>query len=189
GLKYESLTMNAVDAQLIEQLRMTAEVVCSVFHVPGYMVGIGSAPTYNNVEALAQNYYSQCLQSLIESLELCLDEGLALPNDLRTEADLDGLLRMDTSTLVKTLAEGVKGGIMEPNHARGKLNLPPVAGGQTPYMQQQNYSLAALDARDRAAAAPASPTPALTNSAPDAAAITQRLIEKLRQGQGRAGHA
>ena len=149
GLKYESLTMTAVDAQMIDQLRMTAEIVCSVFHVPGYMVGVGAMPTYNNIEALSQNYYAQCLQSLIESLELCLDEGLALPNDLRTEADLDGLLRMDTATLVKTLSDGVRGGIMEPNYARRRLDLPPVAGGETPYMQQQNYSLAALDARDR----------------------------------------
>ena len=27
--------------------------------------------------------------------------------------------------------------------------MPPVQGGATPYLQQQNYSLAALDARDK----------------------------------------
>ncbi|MGF6877372.1 phage portal protein [Paraburkholderia sp. MM5477-R1] len=163
GLKYEALTMNAVDAQLIEQLKMTAEIVCSVFHVPGYMVGIGTAPTYNNIEALSQNYYSQCLQSLIESLELCMDEGLAVQPQYRTECDLDGLLRMDTATMVKTLTDGVGGGIVAPNEARRKLNMKPVKGGQTPYLQQQNYSLAALDERDRNApfAKPA-PTPATT---------------------------
>ncbi|BAO89028.1 phage portal protein [Caballeronia cordobensis] len=149
NLKYEPLTMTAVDAQLIEQLRMTSEIVCSVFHVPGYMVGVGAAPTYNNIEALSQNYYSQCLQSLIESFELCLDEGLALPDIYRTELDLDGLLRMDTATMVKTLSDAVGGGIAAPNEARKKLNLRPMKGGDTPYMQQQNYSLAALDERDR----------------------------------------
>jgi HK97 family phage portal protein len=149
GLKYEALTMTAVDAQLIEQLKMTSEIVCSVYHVPGYMVGVGTAPTYNNIEALAQNYYSQCLQSLIESLELCMDEGLTLPAQYRTELDLDGLLRMDTATMVKTLSDGVGGGIVAPNEARKRLNMKPVKGGQTPYMQQQNYSLAALDERDR----------------------------------------
>ncbi|CAB3681749.1 hypothetical protein R8871_02549 [Paraburkholderia graminis C4D1M] len=148
GLKYEALTMNAVDAQLIEQQKMTAEIVCSVFHVPQYMVGVGTAPTYNNIEALSQNYYSQCLQSLIESLELCLDEGMALPKDYRTELDLDGLLRMDTASLIKTLTDGVGGGIVAPNEARRKINLKPVKGGATPYLQQQNYSLAALAERD-----------------------------------------
>jgi HK97 family phage portal protein len=149
GLKYEPLTMNAVDAELVDQLKMTSEVVCSVYHVPGYMVGVGTAPTYNNIEALAQNYYSQCLQSLIESFELCMDEGLALPVQYRTELDLDGLLRMDTATMMKTLSDGVGGGIVAPNEARKRLNMKPMKGGQTPYMQQQNYSLAALDERDR----------------------------------------
>lgn len=149
NLKYQPLTMTAVDAQLIDQLRMTSEIVCSVFHVPGYMIGVGTAPTYNNIEALSQNYYAQCLQSLIESFELCLDEGLALPDNYRTELDLDGLLRMDTATMVKTLSDAVGGGIAAPNEARKKLNLRPMKGGDTPYMQQQNYSLAALDERDR----------------------------------------
>lgn len=149
ALKYEPLTMNAVDSELIDQLKMTSEIVCSVFHVPGYMIGVGTMPTYNNIEALSQNYYSQCLQSLIESLELCMDEGLALPVQYRTELDLDGLLRMDTATLMKTLSDGVGGGIVAPNEARRRLNMKPVKGGQTPYLQQQNYSLAALDERDR----------------------------------------
>ena len=37
---------------------------------------------------------------------------------------------------------------MTPNEARAKLDLPPVAGGASPYLQQQNYSLAALDKRN-----------------------------------------
>jgi hypothetical protein len=52
------------------------------------MVGIGQPPTYNNIEALNQAYYSQCLQSLIESIELLLDEGLELPKPLGTEFEL-----------------------------------------------------------------------------------------------------
>ncbi|SAK63553.1 phage-like protein [Caballeronia pedi] len=165
NLKYQPLTMTAVDAELVDQLKMTSEVVCSVFHVPGYMVGVGAAPTYNNIESLSQNYYSQCLQSLIESFELCLDEGLALPPEYRTELDLDGLLRMDTATMVKTLVDSVGGGIAAPNEARKRLNLRPVKGGQTPYLQQQNYSLAALDERDRNAPF-AKPDPAPTIGPP-----------------------
>lgn len=174
NLKYEPLMMKAVDAQLIDQLKMTSEIVCTVFHVPGYMVGVGTAPTYNNIEALSQNYYSQCLQSLIESFELCMDEGLALPPDFRTELDLDGLLRMDTATMIKTLTDGVGGGIVAPNEARQRLNMRPVKGGSTPYLQQQNYSLAALDERDRngpfekpAAPAPVGGQPASTSGNPE----------------------
>ena len=35
GLKYESMAINAVDSQMLEQLKATAEMVCSTFHVPG----------------------------------------------------------------------------------------------------------------------------------------------------------
>jgi len=151
GLKYERLTVNAVDAQLIDQLKFSAETVCSTFHVPPYMIGVGPMPAYNNIEALNQQYYSQCLQSLIESLELSLDEGLGLvaaSGSYGTELDLDGLLRMDTATRFKSHSDAIAGGWLAPNEARRKEDFAPVKGGETPYLQQQNYSLAALAARD-----------------------------------------
>lgn len=149
GLSYEPMVMSAVDSQLVEQLRWSAETVCSVFHVPPYKVGVGQTPAYANAEILNQIYYSDCLQSLIESIELCLDEGLELPAQYGTEFDLDGLLRMDTATLYKANNDAVGGGWMAPNEARRRAGLPPVDGGETPYLQQQNFSLAALAKRDR----------------------------------------
>lgn len=149
GLKYEQMAINAIDAQLIEQLKWTAETVASCFHVPAYMVGIGPMPTYNNIQALNQQYYTQCLQALIEAIELLLDEGLELPAPFGTEFDLDGLLRMDTATQYSAIADGIKGGFLAPNEGRAKINLKPVKGGETPYLQQQNFSLAALAERDR----------------------------------------
>jgi HK97 family phage portal protein len=148
GLKYEALGINAHDSQLIEQLKWSAEVVCSVFHVPPYKIGLGAMPTYNNIQALNVEYYSQCLQIRIESIELALDEGLELAQDLGTEFDLDGLLRMDSGTQFTSLKEGIAGGILAPNEARRRLDLPPVEGGDDCYLQQQNFSLAALAKRD-----------------------------------------
>lgn len=162
GLKYEHMAMSAIDSQLIEQLRWSAETVCSTFHVPAYKVGVGATPTYANAEILNQIYYSDCLQSLIESAELCLDEGLELPDGLGVEFDLDGLLRMDTATLYKSNNDAVGGGWMAPNEARRRADLPPVKGGETPYLQQQNYSLAALDQRDQANPLGAKPEPVVS---------------------------
>ncbi len=156
GLKFEAMTMRSTDAQLIEQLKWTAENVCTCYHVPAYKVGVGAPPAFNNIESLDQQYYSQCLQILIECIELLLDEGLAIKAPQSTEFDLDDLLRMDTATLIDVQAKGVGAGLVAPNEGRRKLGLPPVKGGETPYLQQQNYSLAALDARDRALPAPSS---------------------------------
>jgi HK97 family phage portal protein len=150
GLTYEPMIVNPHDAQLIDQLKWTAETVCSAFHVPAHMVGIGQPPTYNNIEALNQQYYSQCLQSLIENIELLLDEGLELPKPYGTEFDLDDLLRMDTATKVKAAADALKAGGMSPNEARKRyFDLGPTEGGESPYLQVQNYSLSALAKRDQ----------------------------------------
>jgi phage portal protein BeeE len=140
-----------VDSDLINQMNMSSKQVCSAFHVPEFMVGVGSPPSYNNVEALYQMYYSQCLQTHIEGIESILDDGLGLlkaNQDAGTEFDLDDLLRMDTATQYKTYGEGVSRGILAPNEARRRLNLKPVTGGDTPYLQQQNFSLEALNKRD-----------------------------------------
>ncbi len=148
GLEPKSFTLSAEDSQLIEQLNWTGEDVCRAFGVPAYKVGIGAMPAYNNVEALDQAYYSQCLQELIECMEALLDEGLEMPTGYGVELDLDGLLRMDSMTRAEVDKTELSAGILSPNEARAKRGLLPVDGGATPYMQQQNYSLAALAKRD-----------------------------------------
>lgn len=148
GAKYNPVSVSAVDAQTVEQLKMTAEIICSVFHVPAYKAGMGSLPSSDNIEALEQQYYSQCLQTLIESIELLLDEAFCLKDDCSTEFDISALLRMDTERRIKTLGEGVKNTILTPNEARRRENLPPLPGGDALYLQQQNYSLEALSRRD-----------------------------------------
>lgn len=148
GANYVPISITAVDAQTVEQLKMTGEIVCSAFHVPPYKAGIGSAPTLDNIEALEQQYFSQCLQTLIEAIEICLDDSFDLAADQSVEFRTDVLLRMDTERRYKTYNEAVKGGILAPNEARRKENLLPVQGGETPYLQQQNFSLAALAKRD-----------------------------------------
>lgn len=155
NVKYEPISLKAEETQLVEQLKLTSEMVCSVFHVPAYKV-IGNAPAYNNIEALEQSYYSQCLQTLIEAIELSLDEGLEI-TDGGVEFDLDGLLRMDSKSHIETLGVATTKAIYSPNEARKKLNLPPVDGGDTPFLQEQNYPISELVNRPskEAAQAPA----------------------------------
>lgn len=148
GLKFEPLTMTARDAQLSEQLKDAALEVCAAYHVPAWLVGYGPEPNYNNGESKYQQYYNQCLHVLIAAIELCLKEGLEMPEAMRPRFDIDELLRMDSVSQMTKMADGVKGGIYTPNEARGTFNLPPIPGGDTVYLQQQNYSIEALAKRD-----------------------------------------
>jgi HK97 family phage portal protein len=163
GMKYEKMAMTNVEGQMVESLKWSAEVVCSVYHVPPYKVGVGALPSYNNVQALNVEYYSQALQSHIEEIEELLDHALGIGwgEGLGTEFDTDTLLRMDSTTQVAAIQVAVGAGVMAPNEARAKLDLKPVEGGESPYLQEQNYSLAALARRDAQADPFAPNTPAL----------------------------
>lgn len=146
-LKYQPISVvSPVDSQLVEQLKLSSDIVCATFHVPPYKV-IGNAPAYNNIEALEAAYYSQCLQVLIEAIELLLDVGLDVPSSTGFEFDIDGLLRMDSKTQVETLGEGVNKAIYSPNEARKKMNLKAVEGGDVPFLQQQNWPINMLAER------------------------------------------
>lgn len=151
GLEYKAIGVTAVDAQLIEQLKFTGEMVCATFHVPPYKLGLGQMPTTNNVAALNQQYYEQALQPIVEKMELRLDEGLGLQDGHETWLDETVLVRMDPSTRLDAHNKAVGGGWKSPDEVRREENLPPVEGGATPYLQQQNFSLAALAKRDASA--------------------------------------
>jgi HK97 family phage portal protein len=199
GLKYEAMSFSPEDAQTIEQLKYTAEVICSTFHIPLYKLGLGPMPTANNVQALNLEYYTQALQVLIESAELCLDEGMGIGEAalVGTEFDIDGLLRMDTATQMEVLDKGKN--IMTPDEARGKINLPPTPGGNVVYRQQQDYSLAALakrDAKEDPFEKGGAPSPAPANDGPpdgkgaqiiDLWKVRRRAMESLDVRFRRAG--
>lgn len=184
GLTFERMAMTAVDSQLIDQLKWSDEKIASTYHVPFFMVSSASYPPYNSVVALQTMFYSMCIQSVAESIERCLDDGLGLTTGevasqrYGTELNPDDLFTMDLSTLMETLEKGKN--YLTPNEGRRRLNVPGVTGGDDVYRQQQDYSLAALAKRDAKAdpfakTPDSSPTPAAPD--PDKAA---RWREKMQ---------
>jgi phage portal protein BeeE len=95
---------------------------------------------------------------------------------------------MDTAAQYEALQKGVAGGFLAPNEARRKLDLPKLTGGDTVYLQQQQFSLEALAKRDAREdpfasksepAAPAQPAPAAAGDGeeePD----TDKALEEYR---------
>lgn len=180
-LDYKSLSVNAEEAQLAEQLKISAEQVASAFHVPGYLIGVDKEPG-GSVEAMYQRYYGQCLQRHFEALEALLEEGLGVTaSGYKVEFDLDDLFRMDSKTRAEVDGMLVQRAILAPNEARRRWDRGPVAGGDSPMMQEQNYSLAALAKRDAQENpfASSSPAPAPTPPSDPAANDTAKAIEAL----------
>lgn len=186
GLKFEKPTvMTAVDSQLIDQLKWGDEKICAVHHVPGYMVGVGPLPSYNNVEALGQQFYGQCLQLYFEALELCLTEGLEVDRagaGYAVEFDIEELDRMDSVQRMDVVTKGITGGVFKPNEARARFNLPPVKGGDEVYLQKQNWPLELLGADNvpppSAALPPVPPAPEPTKAI-DSGELLALVLKRL----------
>lgn len=177
-LKYEVLTMPAEKTQVTEQWGKTSEAIATTFHVPFHLVG-GPPPPYNNIQALTVQYFTQCLQALCRQAETALDEGLGLGpqfgNRYGTEFDIDDLLWMDSLTMMSVIKEGVGAGVFSPNEGRQMRNLGPVDGGESPYLQEQNWPLALLSARELPTRQPTAPKP-IAEPAPTEQAMAAGMI-------------
>jgi phage portal protein BeeE len=142
-------------------------------------------PTVGNTGILNQQYYEQALQYLVQKKEARLTVGLELrqPN-FRISIDESVLLRMDPSARFEAHNKAISGGWLAPNEARREENLPPVEGGDSPMLQQQNFSLAALAKRDQGddpfgTASP--PTPVASPAPPDDESV-KTLAEYIKRG-------
>lgn len=179
ALSYAALSVDAERSQMTEQLKASAEMVCSTFHVPAFKIGAGTIPAGQKVEDLNQIYYADCLQTLMDAIQTLLTFGLGLdtPKDgvqYGVRFDLDDLLKMDTATLTGVLKEQAGAGLILLDEGRRRLNLPPMDGGSAAYLQQQNYSVAALAKRDAKEDPFAKePTAAPAPAAPDAEDLAQ----------------
>ena len=190
GLEFKPLRMTSQDSQLIEQLKWTDATIAGAFGIPAYMINAGTAPAYNNVEALSLAYYQHALQIHIESIESCLNEGLGLEAaGYSAEFELDDLLRMDTASLVTTLQNGVKG-IITANEARKKLGYGKTPGGDTVLTQQQNVSIenaAKQEINPKPAPAPKPPANQNAPAAIDAVQAARALLA-IHKGLSHVGN-
>ncbi|MCS8058072.1 phage portal protein [Pseudomonas aeruginosa] len=140
GMQFVSLASKSVDSQMVEQLRYSDEQICQPFGIPPFKVGLGTIPSGLGVDAINQLYYDDALQADIQAMECLLTEGLRA-DPYKVDMDESVLMRMDSGKKAeyhKTLTDG---SIEAINEARLEFNLPPLDGGDTIYMQQQDFPL------------------------------------------------
>jgi HK97 family phage portal protein len=162
-MKFTSFAVNGADSQLVEQMQYSDRQICQPFGIPPYIVGVGEIPAGLKVDDVTNTYYALALQAHIEAMECLLSEGLAT-DPFRIELDLDPLLRMDTGKRGDVWGKLSQNGIATPNEARNQFGLEPLEGGDTVYMQQQDYP---LDQVRQNKIAPPAPAPAPALPAPD----------------------
>jgi HK97 family phage portal protein len=194
GLEFKPLRMTSQDSQLIEQLKWTDAAIAGAFGIPAFMINAGPTPSYNNVDSLSVQYFTQCLQIHIKSIESCFNQGLGLTAaGYSVRFDLDDLLRMDTASLVTTLQNAVKG-IITANEARKKLGYSKTEGGDVVLTQQQNVSIenaAKQEIKPTPApgqGVPGAPQPANENAPTIDAVQAARALLAIHKGLSHVGH-
>ncbi|HFF6228250.1 TPA: phage portal protein [Stenotrophomonas maltophilia] len=169
-MKFTPFAFKAADSQLVEQMRYSDEQVCQPFGIPPFKIGIGSIPAGMKVDDINQLYYSDALQAHIEGIEELLDEGLGTTRPMGIELDLGPLLRMDVGKQAEVETKLVSGNVKTPNEARLAFNLAPLEGGDTVYMQQQDFPLDQVRQNKITAeleAAPVAPSAEADDTPPD----------------------
>lgn len=140
-LKYQALTDNASSSQLVEQMRYSDAQICQAFGVPAYIIMSDQAPAGQKADDLFNIYYSLTLQTYVEAMEYLLDEGLGITKPLSVELDIETLIRMDAQKRAEVEGTLVDRGISTINEARKPFNRRALEGGDTVYMQQQDFPL------------------------------------------------
>jgi HK97 family phage portal protein len=167
GLQFVTLASKSVDSQMVEQLRYSDEQICQPFGIPPFKIGLGTIPSGLGVDAINQLYFDDALQAPMQAMETLLTEGL---NAAPYKIDLDEsvLMRMDSGKKAAYHRDLVDGSIETINDARIEFNLKPLQGGDTVYMQQQDFPLNEVrnnklpsntPAAQPAVSAPVDPTP------------------------------
>jgi len=137
GLKFEKMSMSAVDAEIINTYKMSKMDIASVFRVPMPLIGSMDNSTFNNVEALMKFWISSGLGFILDHIEESLNDLFNLPAGEFINFDTDYLLRSDFKSRMDGLSKGVQGAIYTPNEARAKEGLKPKDHGDDIYLQAQ----------------------------------------------------
>lgn len=167
GLKAITVTSSARDSQLAETMKMTNESVALVMRVPLQILGLGGTP-YASTELLMQSWYASGLGFALNHIEEAFGQlfGLRGVPDEYVEFDMRALLRPAYKDRIEALVRSVQGGLHSPNEGRAELEMPKVAHGDEPRVQQQVVPLSFWEKSLEAAAEPSPAVPALPAPSP-----------------------
>jgi HK97 family phage portal protein len=138
GWRYQPVTINARDFQLIESREFNSVDVARWFGVPTTKLGINKGVSYNGIEAEQLAFLSDTLHPLLQKIECELERKLYSDTERQfvdVKFDVSVILRVDLKSKAEYYRTLFNIGVMNINEIRNDLDLPPVEGGDKTYMQ------------------------------------------------------
>ena len=151
GLKVHEIGLNHTDMQFIEQQKMNATQIASVFRVPQHMIGILDHATFSNIEHQQLEFVKFTLVPWMERWEQAIQRDLIDDDQYYAEFNVEGLLRGDTASRATFYREMFNIGVLSVNEIRRFENFNPVDCGDSHFVNS------ALTTLERAEEGPADP--------------------------------
>lgn len=135
GLKWEQITLSAVDLQFLQLRGFQVQEIARMFRVPPHMVGDLSRSTNNNIVQQSQDYRNNTLMTYSLLWESRMAFTFDLADDpkgpIKCEFDPAPLLKADITTRYGAYRVGILTGFLKPNEARVAEGLEADENGNT----------------------------------------------------------
>lgn len=186
GMKYTSVQLSAVDAQLLQARGFNIEEIARWLGMPPILLGhAGQGTTMwgTGVEQIIQAWYTLGLRALLTRIEAAINKRVIAPEDqgrYYVKFNVEGLLRGDSAARANLYSVFVQNGIMTRAEVRELEDLEPYDGEGADKLTAQ-VNLTTLD-RIGEEPAPAQPGQAQGNTRP-----VQQLAAHLQAFLGLSG--
>jgi len=164
GGKVEKLSIDAQDAQLIEQRKFTIIEIANWFGIPPHKLGDSSRTAYNSLEQENQSYLDECLDARLVSWEEELRRKLLTEQEKKRDShlvqfDRKALVRADLASRAAYLEKAIGGPWMTVDEGRffEDMNARPGDEGDVLYGPQTQAP--AQTPRQPAEQTPSTPAP------------------------------
>lgn len=135
--------MSLQDAEFIAGEHLSIEDICRIFGVPPFKVFHFNKMTYDNMEAMKVDFVESCIVPIVTQFEQELNFKAFTYREARSgycvRHNIKSLLRADIRAQADYLKATFSIGKYTINEIRAMDDQPPVEGGDTPFIQVNNY--------------------------------------------------
>ena len=133
GMKPETLSLTAEEAQYIETRKLNQIEVCAVYDMAPPVVHILDRATFSNIVEQFRSMYRDTMAPHLSGFEATLADQLVpeFASDLYVEFLMDEVLRGNFEARIPAIAQAIQTGQLTPNEGRAIENRPAVEGGDS----------------------------------------------------------
>ena len=138
NMKYQPITINPKDAQLLESRQFNVVDLCRFFSVSPVKAFDLSKSSYSTVEATQLQYLTDTALAVITKIEQEINRKVFLPSErgsILAEFDTSAILRTDKGAQAAYWKDLSVIGAATPNEVRRENNLPRIENGDKAFVQ------------------------------------------------------